>query len=77
MGKHIGAASLKELTKPMILRHFELFCPLCGNFSAYESNYGDFIPRSEKEPFKNIVSESWRELYRTYNKAGNKGEEAK
>lgn len=69
MGKHIGAASLKELTTPLIIRHFELFCPLCGNFSAYESNYGDFIPRSEKEPFKNIVSQSWKELYRTYNKA--------
>ena len=76
MGKNIGASSLKELTSSLILRHFELFCPLCGNFSAYEGNYGDFIPRSEKEPFKNIVSESWKELYRAYNKANDKGKEA-
>lgn len=66
MKKHIGASSLKELTKPLILKHFESFCQLCGNFSAYESNYGEFIPRSEKEPFRDIVSESWKELYRAY-----------
>ena len=76
MKKNHGATSLKELTSSLILRHFELFCPLCGNFSAYEGNYGDFIPRSEKEPFKNIVSESWKELYRAYNKANDKGKEA-
>lgn len=71
-----GATSLKELTSTLILQHFELFCPLCGNFSAYEGNYGEFIPRSEKEPFKNIVSESWKELYRAYNRADDKREEA-
>lgn len=77
MNKTHGATSLSELTSPLIISHFELFCPLCGNFSAYESNYGDFIPRYEKEPFKNIVSKSWKELYRTYNKAINKGAAAK
>ena len=76
MGKFIGAASLEELTTPLILHHFELFCHLCGNFTAYESNYGDFIPRAEKEPFKNIVSRSWEELYRTYNQGEKKTEEA-
>ncbi len=68
MKKNLGATSLQELTSSLILRHFELFCPLCGNFSAYEGNFGDFIPRSEKEPFRNIVSESWKELYRNYNR---------
>lgn len=58
-----GVQSFTELTKDKLKEHFDKFCRLCGNFKAYSQNYGNFIPRCEKEPFKNIISETWKEIY--------------
>ena len=44
------------------------YCRYCGNYSDYESNFGDFIPRCEKDYYKeNIVTPSWNEIYSRYN----------
>ena len=44
------------------------YCRYCGNYSDYESNFGDFIPRCEKDYYKeNIVTQSWKEIYTRYN----------
>ncbi len=44
------------------------YCRYCGNYSDYESNFGDFIPRCEKDYYKeNIVTQSWNGIYTRYN----------
>jgi hypothetical protein len=44
------------------------YCRYCGNYSDYESNFGDFIPRCEKDYYKkNIVTPSWDKIYKYYN----------
>lgn len=58
-----GVGSFTELTEEKLKEHYSTFCPLCGNFMYYEQNAGNFIPRCEKEPFKNIVSPAWKKLY--------------
>jgi len=43
------------------------YCRYCGNYSDYESNFGDFIPRCEKDYYKeNIVTKSWQDIYDRY-----------
>lgn len=44
--------------------HYRKFCSLCGNYKHYQQNAGNFIPRCEKEPFRNIVSKTWHEIYK-------------
>lgn len=63
---HNGAASLKEFSFKEQQEHFNKFCRLCGNFKHYSSNFGDFIPRSEKAPFHEIISPTWENLYKEY-----------
>ena len=58
-----GAKSFSELSAEKLKEHFLKFCPLCGNFKHYDQNAGNFIPRCEKEPFKDIVSKTWQEIY--------------
>lgn len=58
-----GAKSFSELTEEKLREHYEKFCRLCGNFKHYSKNAGNFIPRCEKEPFKNIISKTWSEIY--------------
>ena len=58
-----GTKSFLDLTEAKLAEHFEKFCCLCGNYKHYALNAGDFIPRCEKEPFRNIVSKSWQEIY--------------
>ena len=58
---------LETITDEMLEKQLEEFCKYCGNFKAYEDNFGNFIPRVEKKPFKNIMSKSWKELYKKYN----------
>ena len=53
-------ASISELLTP--------FCQLCGNFTDYEKNKGNFIPRSEKAAVTTAkISETWRKQYKKYN----------
>ena len=60
---NIGAKSLNELTNELLSKHYMKFCSLCGNFKHYSQNAGNFIPRCEKGPFKNVVSETWKMIY--------------
>lgn len=56
--------ALKDLNQQILENQLNEFCRLCGNFKAYQSNHGDFIPRVEKEPFKNIVTSTWKSIYK-------------
>ncbi|MCR5184134.1 MAG: SDR family NAD(P)-dependent oxidoreductase [Opitutales bacterium] len=68
LNKNIGTQTIAELTEQKLNEHFETFCRLCGNYKAYSLNYGNFIPRCEKEPFKEIISKTWLRIYEEYNK---------
>jgi uncharacterized radical SAM superfamily Fe-S cluster-containing enzyme len=63
----LGVQSLKDVDGS-IARYLDTFCRFCGNFSDYETNFGNFIPRNEKAALtKPITSESWRKAYKDYN----------
>lgn len=74
VGYNQAASTLSELNQQKIISHFQQFCPLCGNFIAYKSSNGEFIPRSDKEPFQDIVSVSWKKIYADYNNKRIEGE---
>jgi len=64
---NLGVQSLKNVDES-IANYFDTFCRFCGNFSDYEKNFGNFIPRNEKAALtKPITSESWRKAYKNYN----------
>lgn len=64
---NLGVQSLKNVDES-IAKYLDTFCRFCGNFTDYEKNYGDFIPRNEKAVLtKPITSESWRKAYKKYN----------
>lgn len=65
--KKIAIPTLREITIELLVKQLEEFCKYCGNFKAYEDNYGNFIPRVEKEPFKNKMSKTWEILYKKFN----------
>lgn len=58
-----GVKSFTELTEEKLKEHFNKYCRLCGNYKAYAQNKGDYIPHCEKEPFKNVISKTWSDLY--------------
>ncbi len=62
--KNLGVYKLAELTNDKLEMQLDEFCKYCGNFKAYEDNFGNLIPRVEKEPFKNVLSKSWKEAYK-------------
>jgi hypothetical protein len=63
----LGIASLKDVDKG-IAKLLDKFCRYCGNFSDYEKNQGNFIPRHEKAVLnKPVMSKSWRQTYKSYN----------
>lgn len=64
---NLAIPKLTEINNEKLEQQLKEFCQYCGNFKAYEDNFGDFIPRIEKEPFKNEISESWEKLYEKYN----------
>lgn len=66
IGGRNGAKTIADLTEEKIKEHYDKFCRLCGNYKYYDQNAGDFIPRCEKEPFRNVVSKTWKELYNQY-----------
>jgi nucleoside-diphosphate-sugar epimerase/uncharacterized radical SAM superfamily Fe-S cluster-containing enzyme len=59
-----GIRNLDEINIYGFQKQLSQFCRFCGNFKDYDLNHGDLVARNEKAPFKNIVSESWRKLYR-------------
>jgi uncharacterized radical SAM superfamily Fe-S cluster-containing enzyme len=64
---NLGVQSLKNVDES-IAKYLDTFCRFCGNFSDYESNAGNFIPRNEKSALtKPVISESWRKAYKDYN----------
>lgn len=64
---NLGVQSLKNVDES-IAKYLDTFCRFCGNFTDYEKNYGNFIPRNEKAVLtKPITSESWRKAYKNYN----------
>lgn len=64
---NLGVQSLKNVDES-ISRYLDTFCRFCGNFSDYEKNFGNFIPRNEKAALtKPITSESWKKAYKKYN----------
>lgn len=64
---NLGVQSLKNVDES-IAKYLDTFCRFCGNFSDYEKNYGNFIPRNEKAALtKPITSESWKKAYKEYN----------
>lgn len=69
VGKNIGIKSLLKLNEINLKEQLSEFCKLCGNFSDYDINKGDFIPRCEKAPYKNsIISRTWLKIYKDYEK---------
>ncbi len=67
VNKKMAIKNLKDITEEKLKKQLDEFCKYCGNFKAYDNNFGNFIPRVEKEPFQNIVSKSWKEIYENYN----------
>ncbi len=65
---NIGAKSLNDLTNELLSKQYMTCCSLCGNFKHYSQNAGNFIPRCEKEPFRNKISPAWRNLYDKFEK---------
>ncbi len=64
---NLGVQSLMNVDGS-IAKYLDTFCRFCGNFSDYEKNYGNFIPRNEKAALtKPITSESWKKAYKEYN----------
>lgn len=65
--KNMAIASLEEITEEKLQEQLNEFCKYCGNFKSYKENFGNFIPRVEKEPFKNVITKSWKNLYKKSN----------
>ena len=64
---NLGVQSLSDVDES-ISKYLDTFCRYCGNFSDYEPNAGNFIPRNEKAALKKpIISEAWSNAYKKYN----------
>ncbi|MBP5346783.1 MAG: 4Fe-4S cluster-binding domain-containing protein [Bacteroidales bacterium] len=59
-----GVGSFVDLSEEKLKEHFNKFCRLCGNYKAYSQNQGNCMPRCEKEPFRNVISKTWKEIYK-------------
>ena len=66
-GLRPGAQSLSDVTEERMKDLLEEYCKYCGNFQGYASNFGNFIERCRKEPFKGVVSRFWKSTYNSYN----------
>ena len=63
---NLALKSFSDLTYENQKKQFEICCRYCGFFKYYNSNLGNFISRSEREPFKEIISDTWRKIYEEY-----------
>lgn len=65
---NLGVQSLKDVDEN-IAQYLDTFCRYCGNFTDYERNAGNFIPRHEKAALtKPIISKTWKNAYKQYNR---------
>jgi len=63
-----GIKTMAELNIQILQKQLQDYCRLCGNFSDYAINRGDFMERAEKDtPPKIAMSETWKKLYKNYN----------
>lgn len=62
----LGIKNLKDVSNTKLKEQLNFFCKYCGNYKAYAKNAGEFMPRCEKEPFKEIVSPTWHKMYMEY-----------
>lgn len=53
---------LEDISPNKLREHYQLFCRYCGNYKDYAHNHGDFIPRAEKAPFREIISSTWQQI---------------
>ena len=64
---NLGFTHLKDVDES-IAKLLDTFCKYCGNFTDYEKNKGNFIPRNEKAAItRPIISKTWNEQYKKYN----------
>lgn len=64
---NLGVKKLKDVDES-ISKLLSEFCQFCGNFTDYEVNQGNFIPRHEKANIiKPKISAAWKKQYRKYN----------
>jgi hypothetical protein len=62
----LGIQSLLNSTKPLV-EQLDTYCRLCGNFTTYAVNRGDFMERAEKDvPPVSAISETWKNLYQQH-----------
>lgn len=64
MALHKEIISIKDMTKERLSEQLHLFCRYCGNFKHYAQSQGDFVPRCEKDVFRNVISKCWKQLYK-------------
>jgi len=62
-----GIPYLKDATEETLVGQLKKYCRYCGNFKHYAESDGDFLPRCEKAPFRNIISPFWEKVYGNYN----------
>ncbi|MEO2068875.1 MAG: radical SAM protein [Desulfurobacteriaceae bacterium] len=68
IGFDLGIKALKDVRSEKLKKHLDIFCRYCGNFVEYDINRGDFIPRCERDRFKNKITKFWIRIYKNYNK---------
>ena len=61
-----GIRNLKDVSIAGLQEQLRFFCRYCGNYKAYAENFGEFLPRCEKAPFKEVISPSWEKIYRDF-----------
>lgn len=66
LGLGVGHARLADFDEDQARRQRQQLCRYCGNFKHYAEALGDFIPRAERAPHKDVCSESWRRAYASY-----------
>jgi len=65
--KNIGVQKLEDVDES-ISKLLNEFCKYCGNFTDYNVNQGNFIPRHEKAAVsKPKISKTWKKQYKAYN----------
>lgn len=69
IGENRAIKALAEISGKKLEEQLSHFCQYCGNFKDYNSNFGNFILRSEKAPYRNTISTTWESLYERYNSA--------
>lgn len=63
-----GIQTLEDLSENLLQNQLQTYCKLCGNFSDYAINRGDFMERAEKDTTpKTAMSETWDKLYKQHN----------